>query len=82
MQWNNPKSTHKQIADYFSIFGELLIKHRTVEDIISNKEFPAIYTQLKEITNYKTNTMVSTFNYITINCNQMVDTRTSIACKP
>jgi hypothetical protein len=28
MQWNNPKSTHKQIADYFSIFGELLIKHK------------------------------------------------------
>jgi hypothetical protein len=35
------KSTRKQIADYFSIFGELLVKHRTVEDIISNKEFPA-----------------------------------------
>jgi hypothetical protein len=28
------------------------------------------YTQLKEFTNHKTNTMVSTFNYITINCNQ------------
>jgi hypothetical protein len=41
MQWSNPKSTQKQIADYFSIFGELLVKHRTVEDIISNKEFPA-----------------------------------------
>ena len=36
------------------------------------------YTQLKEFTNHKTNTMVSTFNFITINCNQVVDTRTSI----
>jgi hypothetical protein len=38
MQWNNPKSTEQQIE---IIFGELLVEHRTVEDIISNKEFPA-----------------------------------------
>ena len=35
------------------------------------------YLQLKEFTNYKTNTMVSTFNYPTVNC-QSVYTRTSI----
>jgi len=29
------------------------------------------YRQLKEFTNHKTNTMVATFNYTTIDCNQM-----------
>ena len=35
------KSTHLQIADYFSIFRELpvLVKRRTVGDIPSNKQF-------------------------------------------
>ena len=37
----HPKSTRQQIADYFSIFGELPVKHRTVRGILSNKE---IYT--------------------------------------
>ena len=36
-EMKHPKSTRQQRADYFSIFGELLVKHRTVEDIISNK---------------------------------------------
>ena len=31
-------STQQQIADYFSIFRELPVKHRTVGDILSNKE--------------------------------------------
>ena len=33
-----PKSTQKKTADYFSIFGELPVKRRTVGDILSNKE--------------------------------------------
>ena len=32
------KRTQKKTADYFSIFGELSIKHRTVGDILLNKE--------------------------------------------
>jgi hypothetical protein len=39
MQWNNPKSTQQQIADYFSIFGELPVKHRTVEDTVCGTFF-------------------------------------------
>ena len=34
----HPKVTQQQITDYFSICWELPIKHRTVKDIISNKE--------------------------------------------
>jgi len=34
----HPKSTLQQIANYFSIFGELPVKRRTVRDILSNKE--------------------------------------------
>ena len=33
-----PKSIQKKTADYFSVFGELSIKCRTVGDILSNKE--------------------------------------------
>ena len=33
-----PKSTLEKRSDYFSIFGELLVKRRTVGDILSNKE--------------------------------------------
>ena len=47
-------------------------------EIENTANFKKNYAQLKEFTNHKTNTMVSTFNYIAINCNQMVDTRTSI----
>ena len=32
------KVTQQQIADYFSIVWGLPVKHRTVKDIISNKE--------------------------------------------
>ena len=32
------KRTQKKTADYFSIFGELSIKRRTVGDILLNKE--------------------------------------------
>jgi hypothetical protein len=41
--------------------------HYEIENTVqtSNK----FYTQLKVFTNYKTNTIVSTFNHITINCN-------------
>ena len=42
------------------------------------KTLDKFYLQLKEFTNYKTNTMVSTFNYTTINCNESVYTITSI----
>jgi hypothetical protein len=34
----HPKSTLQQIANYFSIFGELPVKRRTVGDILSKKE--------------------------------------------
>jgi len=41
------------------------------------------YSQLNEYTNYKNNTMVSTFNKTTINCNQIVQELqfTLLACK-
>jgi len=42
------------------------------------KTLNKFYSQLKEFTTHKTNTMVSTFNYTTNNCNQMVCTRTLI----
>jgi hypothetical protein len=39
--------------------------------------------RLKEFTNHNTNTMISTFNYTTIKCNQIQEFQfTLIACKP
>ena len=35
----HPKSTRQQIADYFSIFGELPVKHRTVRGSYQIKKF-------------------------------------------
>jgi hypothetical protein len=34
----HPKSTQQQTADYFSVVGEVLVKSRTIGDILSNKE--------------------------------------------
>ena len=56
-------------------FGVDILTLRELKTLkTSNKSYP----QLKEFINYKTNNMASTFNYTTINCNQIVCTRTSI----
>jgi hypothetical protein len=53
-------------------------RHFYTTELKTLKTSNKFYSQLKEFTNHKTNTMVSTFNETTINCNQIVCTRTSI----
>ena len=52
------------------ISSPLWSTHFYTMNLKTNKNFKEIYSQLKEFTNYKTNSLISTFNNTTSNCNQ------------
>jgi hypothetical protein len=73
---------HVSILEFKQISFPLWSIHFYTTNLKTLKTSNTFYSQLKEFTNYKTNTMVSTVNNTTINCNQSVCTITSVYLNP